>query len=142
MPRFRQGQEPIWPIPDPSTPTWHAPDIVPFLPRRRDAESRLTQPRYRELENATKQEPIMKIWKVVGLAVPGVVAIALIYPGIPGGSTLKSNLSKNYAVLSCYYLQWTGWRTRDIDLSSEIKNGGISATNGPCYRWANWSPSS
>jgi hypothetical protein len=102
----------------------------------------LTQPRYRELENATKQEPIMKIWKVVGLAVPGVVAIALIYPGIPGGSTLKSNLSKNYAVLSCYYLHWTGLRTRDIDLSSEIKNGGISATNGPCYRWANWSPSS
>ena len=84
----------------------------------------------------------MKIWRFVGLAALGVLAIALIYPGIPGGSTLKSNLSQNYAVLSCNYLHWTGLRTREIDLSSEIKNGGISATNGPCYRWENWNPNS
>jgi hypothetical protein len=82
----------------------------------------------------------MKIWKVVGLAVLGVVAVALIYPGIPSGSTLTSN--PNHAVLSCHYLHWTGIRTRDIDLSSKIKNGGISATNEPCYRWSNWNPNS
>ena len=50
----------------------------------------------------------MKIWKLVALAVLGVVAIALIYPGIPGGSTMKTNISNNYAVLSCNYLHWTG----------------------------------
>lgn len=83
----------------------------------------------------------MKIWKFAASAV-GVVAIALIYPGIPAGATLRSNPSENYAVLSCNYLHWTGVRTRDIDLSPNIKNGSIRMTNRPCYRWANWNPNS
>jgi hypothetical protein len=94
------------------------------------------------LVTATKREPVVKVWKLVGLAALAVVAIALVYPGIPGGSTLKSNPSKNYAVLTCNYLHWTGMRARDVDVSSEIKNGGITVTNEPCHRWANWNPNS
>lgn len=82
----------------------------------------------------------MKILKSFWMYAVALVAIALIYPGIPGGSSLQSNPSQHYAVLSCHYLHWTGLRTRDIDLSSDIHNGGISATNAPCHRWAVWNP--
>jgi len=82
----------------------------------------------------------MKIWKIVGIAILGVVALALVYPGIPAGGGLESNISARYAMVHCYYLHWTGRRARDIDMSHMIKNGGISMTNEACYRWANWNP--
>jgi len=84
----------------------------------------------------------MKIWKIVLIAVGAIVAVMLAYPGIPAGASLESNMSTRYAMLTCSYLHWTGLRFKKIDMRHEIKDGGISMSNGPCYTWANWDPKS
>ena len=82
----------------------------------------------------------MKIWKIILIAVLGVMALMLVYPGVPAGAALESNMSTRYAVLTCYYLHWTGLRAKKIDMRHEIKNGGITMGNGPCFTWVNWDP--
>jgi hypothetical protein len=82
----------------------------------------------------------MKNFKIGGLAVLGVLALALVYPGIPLGASMESNISARHAVVHCHYLHWTGLRARDIDVSHMIRNGSISMGNKACYEWASWDP--
>jgi hypothetical protein len=84
----------------------------------------------------------MKTLKIIFLVFVAAVGIALVYPGIPKGVMIESHISatQKYAMLHCYYLHWTGIRVKNIDLSSEITNSGISMNNKPCFQWSNWNP--
>jgi hypothetical protein len=93
------------------------------------------------LESATKADH-MKSWKLFGLVFLGVLAVMLVYPGIPIGShvEIRTSASARYATLTCYYLHWDGIHHKDIDASDAISspyiavNGPhISVNNTPCW---------
>ncbi len=78
----------------------------------------------------------MKIWKLFGLILLGVLAVLLVYPGIPAGANLNSRPSERYAMLTCYYLHWDGIHRKEIDMSHAYVGSGITMTNAPCFQ--NW----
>jgi len=62
----------------------------------------------------------MRIWKFIALVLLGVLAVALIYPGIPMGmstKTYKSASGQTAVIQVCHYLYWNGFRDRETDLS-------------------------
>jgi hypothetical protein len=61
----------------------------------------------------------MSAWKLVLLALLGVLAVALVY-GIPVGSdlTTTTSASKLSTMLFCYSLHWNGMRRKVIDLGA------------------------
>ena len=59
----------------------------------------------------------MKIGKITSLILPGVLAVVLVYPGLPAGTNLSTRPSERYAMLTCYYLHWDGIHHKEIDVS-------------------------
>ena len=68
----------------------------------------------------------MKAWKLIVLALLGVLAVVLVYPGIPFGSELTTEISasKRSSKVTCYSLHWNGLRRKVIDLgaASDVNN--------------------
>jgi hypothetical protein len=77
----------------------------------------------------------MKIWKLFCLVLLGVVAVMLVYPGLPVGSHVefRTSSSVRYATLTCYYLHWNGIHSKDIDMSSAVDGPNIGMNNTPCW---------
>ena len=72
----------------------------------------------------------MSAWKLVLLALLGVLAVALVY-GIPLGSdlTTTTSASKLSTTLTCYSLHWNGMRRKVIDLGD-----ASNVNNSACWK--------
>jgi len=75
----------------------------------------------------------MKTWKLVALVLLGVLAVVLVYPGLPAGNHVELSSSERSAMLTCYYLHWYGLRRRDIDMSDQHYGPKGSFTDTACW---------
>jgi hypothetical protein len=70
---------------------------------------------------------------VFGVAAAG-LAIALVYPGLPVGHSLKSRVADRYALMTCFYLHWDGIHHKDIDMSHSFVGSSIGVNSNECWR--------
>ena len=69
----------------------------------------------------------------IAFSILALIAIALIYPGIPAGSETRTVNSRTeaYTHMICWYLRWNGIHTKVLDIQHE-RNQPLTITDVPC----------